>query len=169
MRNRETYYMRGICSLGAVIMFVILAAVVGASPAFAQVDFLFDKGEYIANHPTSSFRPFEAGNVARGGSQICGDVVNSFTNDVLFPPADILPGLQFMTNFVGKPLYIEGEHVGGEGNPGKVLGTQTDGTNEFLEIEFPQGGVHAAGNRSGMLRRITRMRGYLLVQRVRRG
>lgn len=137
--------MRGICSIGAVIMFVILAAVVGASPAFAQVDFLFDKGEYIANHPDQLVQTFENGNVAPGGSQACGDVVNSFTNDDCFQPGDILPGLQFTTNFVGKLLYIEGEHVGGEGNPRKVLGTQTDGTNEFLEIEFPQGGVHAAG------------------------
>lgn len=127
----------------ALLLFLTLSA--GVEESGAQVDFLFNKNEYIANHPGQLVQTFEAGNVAPGGDQVCGEVVNQFTDDDCFDPGDILPGLQFTTNFVGKLLFLEGEHVGGEGNPRKVLGTQTDSNIELLEIQFPQGGVHTAG------------------------
>lgn len=111
----------------------------------AQVTFLTDKDEYIANHPYQLVQTFADGNVAPGVFQFCSIVVNTQTSDDCFQPGDILPGLEFISNPPGLDLELVGVNASGFGNPRKALGRQTDSMTEFIQIEFLGGGVHAAG------------------------
>jgi len=124
---------------------LILASIVTGAESRAQVTFLTDKNEYIANHPGQLVQTFADGNVAPGGFQFCSVVVNGETDDDCFQPGDILPGLEFISNPPFIDLELVGVNASGFGNPRKALGRQTDSLSEFIQIEFPGGGVHAAG------------------------
>ena len=138
MRSANAIYIKTL-----LLIFAVLAS--GASYARAQVTFLTDKDEYIANHPDQLVQTFEDGNVAPGTFQFCGTIVNSETDDDCFQPGDILPGLEFISNPPGLDLELVGVNASGFGNPRKALGRQTDSLSEFIQIEFLGGGVHAAG------------------------
>lgn len=143
MRRTKSIYVKA-------LMLILAALASGASSAAAQVTFLTDKDEYIANHPGQIVQTFEDGNVAPGGFQVCDAVlINSSSDNPCFNPGDILPGLEFFSNPTFASFILAGVNASGFGNPRKALGKQTDGTEEFIDITFPQPGVSSAGVATG--------------------
>ena len=143
MRRTKSIYVKA-------LMLILAALASGASSATAQVTFLTDKDEYIANHPGQLVQTFEDGNVAPGGFQVCDAVlINSFSDNPCFNPGDILPGLEFFSNPTFGSFSLAGVNASGFGNPRKALGRQTDGQNEFIEITFLPAGVSSAGVTTG--------------------
>ncbi len=129
-----------------IILFLCAVSVFGfmtGTRASAQVTFLFNKGEYIANHPHQTIQTFAAGNVSPGSFTFCLSPVDQFSNDKCFVPGDILPGLVFTDDPVGSELFLAGVHLNGAPNPRKALSVGGDLTD--LDITFPDGGVHSAG------------------------
>lgn len=139
------------------IRFVCLIAVsiicfAAGYSAQAQVTFLTDKNQYVANHPDQQVQLFASGNVAPGGFQFCDTVfINFTTNDSCFSQGEILPGLSFFSNPTFRSFELAGPGAGGSGMPRKALGRQTDGDDEFIEILFSGGGVSSAGVVPGCL------------------
>ncbi|MEW6144536.1 MAG: IPTL-CTERM sorting domain-containing protein [Thermodesulfobacteriota bacterium] len=132
----------------ALVVFIALSA--SGTESRAQVTFLTDRDEYIANHPDQLVQTFEDGNVAPGGETFCDTVlINSSSDDPCFDPGDILPGLEFFSNPTFGSFYLVGAHDNGHPNPRNGLGRQTDGKNEFIEITLPPPGVLSAGVTTG--------------------
>lgn len=135
---------RSVCFIAVSILF--LAAGFSAQ---AQVTFLTDKNQYVANHPDQQVQLFASGNVAPGSFQFCDSVFIDFTsNNPCFSPGDILPGLAFFStpsSPVSGSFELRGVGANANSNPRKALGRQTDGDTEFIEILFGDGGVSSAG------------------------
>lgn len=114
-----------------------------ALPASAQVTFLFDKDQYIANHPDQLVQTFAAGNVAPGNFENCIAPVNEFSSDDCFSPGDIIPGLEFTSSpFDENAIFLAGIHLFGASNPRNALGLGGGaGTMDVLFL----GGVNSAG------------------------
>lgn len=140
-------YRPRVFSAALTLIFVLTAF---GTVSYAGVSFLFDKDQYIANHPDQAVQTFAAGNVAPGGFQFCDTVfINSFSDDPCFNSGDILPGLELFSNPTFASFSLAGVNASGFGNPRKALGRQTDGQNEFIEITFLPAGVSSAGVTTG--------------------
>lgn len=110
-----------------------------ALPASAQVTFLFDKDQYIANHPDQLVQNFDAGKVSPGNFEFCDQPVNVFSDDDCFDPRDIFPGLAFAAN---PNIFLAGPFFLGGANPNNAL-ARGGGTGTF-DVFF-ESGVTSAG------------------------
>jgi len=139
-------YMRRASSLRLFILLSFAAAsfvFARTLPASAQVNFLFDKGQYIMNHPGQNIQTFEAGKAPVGFYETCVAPVNQFSDDNCFSPGDILPGLEFAsTPFDTSSIYLAGINFFGAPNAREALAL-AGGAGTF-DVFF-EGGVNSAG------------------------
>lgn len=130
---------------------LILAFVIPAFSASAQVIFSSNEAQFLSDNPDLDFQNFLSAPAPPGDFIVCNAPVDAGSNDGCFTPGDILPGIAFLDNpgpSIGGFLVVGADYNFGA-NPQGILVTNTFA--DTFDILFSGPDMTRAGFLAGCL------------------